>query len=69
MKLKYIGFRTKGKQVFTDGGELYVELNKVYDIPDRHVEGLIAGKCWEKVKEKKVKKVIENIEVETRGDD
>ena len=55
MKLKYIGFRAKGKQTFPDGGSIYVEKGKVYDIPDKHANALLNAMCWEKVIEVKAK--------------
>ena len=58
MKLKYIGFRAKGQLVFSDGGKLSVVRNEIYDIPEKHVDGLILSKCWEKAEVKKVKKII-----------
>jgi len=49
MKLRYKGPRARGKQIFPDGGSIHVEVGKVYDIPDKHVDALIAAMCWEKV--------------------
>jgi len=48
VKLKYDGFRFKGKQVFPNGGEIYVQKGNIYDIPDEFADMLLSTGCWKK---------------------